>query len=190
MIAAFSLPFFIFSCLYFFLPVYLANMAPPVVKNLPFLRNFNAPVDFGLKLRDHYLFGDHKTWRGVICAIIAGTAAVLVQGWLESHFKIFQKISLVDYSDFNLFSLGILMSSGAMAGDLGAAFVKRRLNLEPGQAFMPWDQTNYVIGCFIFLQPYAHFNRIIWITLFVSTFFLHLLFNRWGYMLGIHKAKW
>ncbi|MFA5742592.1 MAG: CDP-archaeol synthase [Candidatus Paceibacterota bacterium] len=190
MIAVFSFLFFIFSCLYFFLPIYLANMTPPLVKNLPFLRNFNTPVDFGFKLRNHYLFGDHKTWRGVICAIMVGTVAVLVQGWLESNFKLFQKISLVDYGGFNLFSLGILMSAGAMAGDLGAAFIKRRIDLKPGEAFMPWDQTNYVIGSFIFLQPYVHFSWIIWTILFVSTFFLHLLINRWGYMLGLHKAKW
>lgn len=190
MIEIFHFFSFVFSCLYFFLPIYLANMTPPLVANFSFLRKFNAPVDFGLRLRSHYLLGDHKTWRGVICAIIVGILTILVQGWLESNFVLFQKISLVDYSDFNLFSLGILMSAGAMAGDLGAAFIKRRIGLKPGESFIPWDQTNYVIGGFIFLQPYVHFSWQVWAILFVSTFFLHVLINRWGYMLGIHKAKW
>lgn len=183
-------PFFLFSCLYSFLPIYAANMVPPLAANISFLRKFNYPVDFGLSFREKRLLGSHKTWRGVVCAVIAGTAIVLIQGFLEFNFAIFQKISLINYSNFNLFFLGFLMSFGAVAGDLGAAFVKRRLGLLPGKVFMPWDQTNYIIGSFIFLQPYVHFDWNVWITLFILTFFLHILINRWGYILGIHKAKW
>lgn len=183
-------PFFIFSCLYFFLPIYAANMIPPLAANVSFLRKFDYPVDFGWEINGHRLLGSHKTWRGVICAVIAGVFVIFIQSWLEFNFSVFQKISLIDYKDFNLFFLGGLMSFGAMAGDLFAAFIKRRLGLRPGQAFIPWDQTNYVIGSFFFLQPYVHFNWNIWITLLIATFFLHVLVNRWGYILGIHQAKW
>ena len=181
---------FIFSCLYFFLPAYLANMTPPLAKKISFLKNFNTPVDFGLKLRRQCLFGSHKTWRGVFSAILVGMITVLIQGLLADSFSAFRGISQVDYGSQNLFFLGFLLAAGAMAGDLGSAFIKRRLNINPGGKFIPWDQTNYVIGAFIFAQPYLHLELKVWFALFVSTFFLHVAINRFGYELGIHKAKW
>jgi hypothetical protein len=33
-------------------------------------------------------------------------------------------------------------------------------------------------------------DLLVWATIFVMTFFLHLLFNRFGYDIGLHKAKW
>jgi CDP-2,3-bis-(O-geranylgeranyl)-sn-glycerol synthase len=181
---------FVFSCLYFFLPAYLANMTPPLAKKISFLKDFNAPVDFGLKVRRQCLFGSHKTWRGVFSAIFVGMSVLLVQGCLAANFSVFRNISQIDYGAQNLFSLGFLMAAGVMAGDLGSAFIKRRLNINPGEKFIPWDQTNYVIGAFVFAQPYLHLSFKVWFTLFVATFFLHVAINRIGYELGIHKAKW
>lgn len=181
---------FIFSCLYFFLPAYLANMTPPLAKKISFLKNFNLPVDFGLKFGKQCLFGNHKTWRGVLSAILVGMLTVLVQGLLADSFSAFRSVSLIDYNNYSLFFLGFLLAAGAMAGDLGAAFIKRRLNINPGEKFIPWDQTNYVIGAFIFVQPFLHLELKVWFALFISTFFLHVAFNRFGYELGIHKAKW
>jgi len=59
-----------------------------------------------------------------------------------------------------------------LAVDLGSAFVKRRLNLQPGAMFMPWDQINYVIGNFIVLGPLLKLNLSVWYVLFIATFFL------------------
>jgi CDP-2,3-bis-(O-geranylgeranyl)-sn-glycerol synthase len=181
---------FIFSCLYFFLPAYLANMTPPLAKKISFLKDLNTPVDFGLKLRRQCLFGSHKTWRGVFSAIFVGMSVIFIQGLLAANFSAFRNISQVDYSAQNLFSLGFLMAAGAMAGDLASAFIKRRLNINPGEKFIPWDQTNYVIGAFVFTEPYLHLSFKVWFALFISTFFIHLAINRFGYELGIHKAKW
>jgi hypothetical protein len=40
---------FIFSCLYFFLPAYFANMTPPIAKRLGVLKSLSKPIDFDKK---------------------------------------------------------------------------------------------------------------------------------------------
>jgi len=180
---------FILSCLYFFAPAYAANMTPPLVRHIPALHFFDVPVDFGRKLGNARIFGGHKTWRGVAASSLVGIIFVLFQKWLF-QFRYAKEFSLIDYGTVNIWLFAVLLVLGVAAGDLAAAFVKRRRRLEPGAPFVPWDQTNYVIGCFVTLGLYLKLDPDIWITLFFMTFFLHLLFNRLGYDLGLHKAKW
>jgi len=180
---------FILSCLYFFMPAYAANMTPPLVRNIPALRFFDVPVDFGRKLGNARIFGGHKTWRGVIAASVVGLLFVLAQRWLFQY-RWAMEFSLIDYKTINIWLFAVLLVLGVVLGDLAAAFIKRRLRLEPGVAFVPWDQTNYVIGCFVTLGLYLKLDLDVWVALFFMTFFLHLLFNRLGYDLGLHKAKW
>jgi CDP-2,3-bis-(O-geranylgeranyl)-sn-glycerol synthase len=180
---------FIISCLYFFLPAYFANMTPPIAKRLGFLEFLAKPIDFDKKFLGKPIFGSHKTWRGAILAFLVGFLIAIFQKFLF-NFEIFKKISILDYSKINIYSFAILISFGQIFGDLLFAFIKRRIGLKPGAPFIPFDQTNYVIGSFLFLQPYLKFDFKIWLTIFVLTFFLHIIFNRLGYYLKIHQAKW
>lgn len=180
---------FTISCLYFFLPAYFVNMIPPLVRRVKFFDFLDKPIDFDKKFLGKPFLGTHKTWRGAVCGIILGMIVVWVQVWLY-RFPSIQKISFIDYyrSDIWLFSL--LISAGAVFGDLLFAFIKRRINMEPGAMFMPFDQTNYVVGAAIFLTPLLGFNIMVWTTLFVATFLLHVVFNRIGYLSGLHPNKW
>lgn len=179
----------ILSSLYFFLPAYFTNMTPPLIKKAGLFNFLDKPVDFGKKLGTLPIFGPHKTWRGVIFGIIVGISVAGLQYWLY-QFPFIKEISLIDYSQINLFLFGFSISAGAIFGDLIFAFIKRQLKKEPGQRFIPFDQTNYVIGTFIFLQPYLKLDLTIWLTIFILTFFLHIIVNRLGFALNLHKAKW
>jgi CDP-2,3-bis-(O-geranylgeranyl)-sn-glycerol synthase len=181
--------FSLFTLIYFFLPAYFANMTPPISKRLGVLKFLAGPVDFNKKFLGNEIFGSHKTWRGVILAVFVGFLTVFFQRFLF-RFAFFQKISVLDYSKTNLFLFAFLISFGAVFGDLMFAFIKRRIGLKPGTPFFPFDQTNYVIGSAIFLEPFFRFGILFWLKLFVLTFFLHLIFNRLGYRLKIHQAKW
>ena len=180
---------YLLSCLYFFLPAYFCNMAPPLSKKAGILRFLAKPIDSGRTIRGKPIFGSHKTWRGVLSGIFIGAAVAFLQFYLY-HFPFFKKLSLINYQAINILNFGFLICSGAVLGDLLFAFVKRRLGLKPGKAFLPFDQTNYVIGAFVVSQPFLKLPFLVWITIFVSTFFLHIIVNRLGYHLGLHKAKW
>ena len=184
-----SFIFFILSCLYFFLPAYFTNMTPSLIKKAGLFNFLAKPVDFNKKFFGQPVFGKNKYWRGVIFGIIVGILIAGFQLWLY-QFPFIKEISLFDYQKVNIFFFGFLISAGAVFGDLLFAFIKRRLKMEPGTRFMPWDQTNYVIGAALFLTPYLKIDILIWITLFILTFFLHIIFNRIGYHLKLHKARW
>ena len=180
---------FILSCLYFFLPAYFTNMTPPLIRKAGLFNSLDKPVDFGRKFKGEAILGKNKSWRGVIFGSIIGILVVGLQLWLY-RFSFIKEISFFDYSEINILAFGFLISAGAVFGDLLFAFIKRRLKMEPGQRFIPFDQTNYVIGAALFLTPFLKINTLIWITIFLLTFFLHLIINRIGYHLGLHKNKW
>jgi len=180
---------FLIACIYFFLPAYFANMTPPIAKKIRIFDFLAKPVDFNKKFLGKPIFGSHKTWRGIILAFFVGFLTSLAQKALYG-FEFFREFSIIDYSKINIFLFGILISLGEIFGDLFFAFIKRRIGLKPGAPFIPFDQTNYVFGCFFLLQPYLNLNLKIWLTILVSTFFLHIIFNRLGYYLKIHQAKW
>lgn len=179
---------YIISCLYFFLPAYFANMTPPLAKKAKILNFLAKPIDFNKKFFGKPILGSHKTFRGAILAFLVGFSTAIFQRFLY-RFYLIQRISILDYSKINIFFFAFLISFGAVFGDLIFAFIKRRLNLPPGAPFLPFDQTNYVIGAAIFLIPFK-IKISVWLTLFVFTFFLHIIVNRLGYHLKIHQAKW
>ena len=180
---------FILSCFYFFLPAYFTNMIPPLARKTGIFSFLNKPVDFEKKFLGQPILGKHKTWRGVILGIIVGLLIVGFQLWLY-QFSFIKEISFFNYQEINILFFGLLISSGAVFGDLFFAFIKRRLKLRPGARFLPFDQTNYVIGAALFLTLFFKIDMLIWITIFTLTFFLHIAFNRLGFMLGLHRAKW
>ena len=95
----------ILKALYFFLPAYIANMAPVLFKRLPFL---DKPI-WENKL------GRNKTWRGFIVAVLIGGVVF----WLQkiAYISGFKNLALIDYADFSIL-LGLLLGAGAIIGDL------------------------------------------------------------------------
>ncbi len=50
--------------------------------------------------------------------------------------------------------VGGTIAAGALVGDMGKSFVKRRLGKKPGSMFQPWDGIDYMIGAIIFMLPW------------------------------------
>lgn len=178
----------IWACIYFFIPAYLANAMPPLLKNVKYL---DCPIDNNKTINGRPILGDHKTWRGAVAILITGTVVNLITFYLHWYFNwsLYSIIGL-DYLNINWWMFGLLMSLGVLLGDLSFAFIKRRVCLKPGSAFIPFDQINYVLGTFIVLQPMLNLNLKIWLILLIATFFIHVIFNRVGYEMGLHQAKW
>ncbi|NBC12749.1 MAG: CDP-archaeol synthase [Gammaproteobacteria bacterium] len=79
-----------------------------------------APIDFGGRLADgRRLLGDAKTWRGLVAALAASTALAPLLGLSPL--------------------LGLAAGALAMAGDLLASFVKRRLGRPPSSRAVVLD---------------------------------------------------
>lgn len=179
----------IVQCLYFFLPAYFANMAPPVARFLGVAEFLNKPVDSGKQLWGKDIFGDHKTWRGIILGTATGFFIYFIQKLLFVS-DIFKSLSLLDYSTEPLW-LGILIPLSALCGDLLFSFLKRRQQMEPGESWIVWDQINYVIGVGLAMGLIGKLlDYRIWLILLFFTFILHITINKIGFYLKINRSEW
>ena len=175
----------ILQCFYFMLPAYFANMAPVLAKNM--FRKMALPIDFNMKLGKYAIFGENKTYRGLVAGLIAAIGVAYVQFFLYSE-NILSDFAIVDYSNWLL--IGFLLGFGAMFGDMVKSFVKRRLGLEPGMPFVPFDQLDFVFGALIFVYPVARLSmEKMAIILFISLI-LHIIINHIAFYTGIRKERW
>ena len=163
----------ILESIWYFLPAYLANMAPPLVKRWNFL---DKPVS-------ERIFGKNKTYKGIVTAAVTGTVVFYIQRMVDV-----KALSLFDYGTMSL-ALGLLLGSGAILGDLIESFFKRRLGIGPGRPFIPFDQLDFVIGglllgSIVYIPPL----EVIVVLLILSPL-LHMATNRVGYWLKITR-KW
>lgn len=183
---------FILACTYFFLPAYFTNMVPSLLATAGWFEWLAKPVDFGKKIRNSPILGDHKTWRGNILGPLVGISIALFQGWLFKTYSVIREISFFNYQQVNLLMFGVIISLGTICGDNFFSFIKRRLKLKPGARFFPFDQTNYVIGSFIFLSLFSNIQIGInvWITLSIISILLHISSTQIGFALGLSKSKW
>jgi CDP-diglyceride synthetase len=98
----------------------LANGTPIVAKKI-FGPRFARPLDTGIIFFDgRPLFGASKTIRGIVASILMTTASAPLIG--------------LDLT------IGAIVASAAMAGDLFSSFVKRRLNFPASSQALCLDQ--------------------------------------------------
>src|SRR5947199_4311217 len=116
------------SALLFIGPAYFANAGPLVLGG-------GAALDGGRTLADGQpIFGPHKTVRGVIAGIVAGTLVGLAESFVDSR----------------LAFAGFMIALGAVFGDLLGAFVKRRITVVPGTLISLMIQLIFVFFIVIF----------------------------------------
>jgi len=160
----------IIKALTFIFPAYCGNAVPVITSG-------SLSLDFGKKFLDGKpIFGKNKTFRGFFSGLAVGTTV----GFVESVF-------------FNYPLLfGLLLSLGALFGDLTAAFAKRRLGLSPGDLLPVVDQVDFIIGAILFSLP-IRLQTLSWellTTVLIVTPPIHLLTNFAAYKLGLKSNPW
>lgn len=156
------------AALLFIGPSYVANAAP-------LLLGGGRTLDGGRRLSDGQpVFGSHKTVRGVLAGVIAGSLV----GFGES------------FVDPRLVVGGIMIALGSVLGDLLGAFIKRRLRVEPGRAFPILDQLDFILGGLLLGYAFFPVSLVSAILVVVVTPPVHLMTNYGAYLLGIKKTRW
>ncbi|MEW6070308.1 MAG: CDP-2,3-bis-(O-geranylgeranyl)-sn-glycerol synthase [Candidatus Thermoplasmatota archaeon] len=175
------------------LPCYVSNSSAVLVGG-------GKPVDFGRNFFDNKrIFGDGKTWLGLIGGIVIGMGVGSAQIISLSIAKIYNYHSdfIPEFgSNSNFIVVLFCLCFGAMFGDLLKSFVKRRLGIERGKKLIILDQLDFVLGAWLFLTIFArnwffsyfHLPHIIFILL--VTPLLHRVVNIIGYKLGKKKVPW
>jgi CDP-2,3-bis-(O-geranylgeranyl)-sn-glycerol synthase len=177
----------IIESLYFLAPAGLANMAPIVAAHFNILKSLDTPVDHGKSYRGHRITGDHKTYRGYVCAIVTGMVFGFIQ-YLLSDISFFREHSIVDYSSITLaVFVGGVLSLGAMVGDSVKSFFKRQVNVAPGKSWFPFDQIDFILGSFLFVIPFLSIELKYFFISLAVFFAAHLITKIVGYLVGVNK---
>jgi len=164
----------VFDALYYIFPAYCANAAPVLFGG-------GRPVDGGRKFIDgRPILGSHKTLRGLISGILVGTLV----GWAQEVLA--PNVGLTKGSTI----LGLMLSLGALTGDLTGSFIKRRLNLKPGESLPVSDQIGFVLGAFLFSLPVEPPPLNYVVIVLVLTPLIHLLTNVIAYLLRLKRSPW
>jgi CDP-2,3-bis-(O-geranylgeranyl)-sn-glycerol synthase len=164
----------VIEALKFMFPAYCANAVPVITGG-------GYPMDFGKKFFDGKpIFGKNKTFRGFFCGLIVGT----VVGYLESIFLNYP-------SQGSCLMFGLLSSLGALFGDLGGAFLKRRLGMAPGDLLPIIDQVDFMVGAILFsLFCPSILSLELVIVVLIITPPIHLVTNFVAYKLGLKNNPW
>jgi len=176
---------FALQCFYLMLPAYMSNMAPVFMRRA--FRFMAAPLDFNKTIKGKPILGKNKTFRGVFFGTLFGILMALLQFYIY-RYEFFRQLSFFDYSNWLLF--GFLMGFGTIIGDSIKSFFKRRMGVEPGQRFMPFDQIDFVLGGLIFVMPVFDLTLKIFITSLVMSFLLHILSVHLAFYFHIRNEKW
>ena len=166
------------KAVWFILPAWIGNM-------LACTFGGGRPIDGGRTFNDgRPILGKGKTVRGFFVGVFFAILVAVIQYFF--HYT------------FNPVVFGMLMGTGAMLGDMVKSFFKRRLNVQSGRPFPPFDQLDFIAGAlamYYILGPYVlnDFYQLSWQTLViivVLTPLAHLSLNVIGYRLGLKDVWW
>ena len=166
------------KAVWFIMPAWIGNM-------LACTFGGGRPIDGGRTFIDgRPVLGKGKTVRGFFVGVFFAILVAVIQ--------------YIFHSTFNPVIFGMLMGTGAMLGDLVKSFFKRRLNVQSGRPFPPFDQLDFIAGALVMyyiLGPYVlnDFYQLSWQTLViivVLTPLAHLSLNVIGYKLGLKNVWW
>lgn len=178
------------------LPLYL--MLPALLPNsFAVLFGGGRPMDFGRSWHGKRILGDGKTWRGFFGGAAIGLLFGALELFLHGAYPSAQ-YSLPEYSV--TVPVVLALSFGSLLGDLGGAFIKRRLGLARGQKAPVLDQYDFVIGALLlslvvdaswFSDNLLAGDRWIGLIIFLIVVpILHRLFNIIGYKMGKKNVPW
>lgn len=151
--------------------ILVANSAPILIKQFPFLEKFSQPLDCKLMFFDgRRLLGYTKTWRGIVSAILATTlcSGALQRGWL----------------------VGSIVGCLAMFGDCLSSFIKRRMAMAPSAMAIGIDQVPESVIPLIYLHYLWQLNwNEVWI-LVLLFIILELVLSRILFRLHIRNRPY
>jgi len=173
------------------------SLAPPILAGIlnmawvkkPVLRRLARPIDDGRTMRDgRRIFGDNKTWKGLLGMVVLSALAGLALGALErgtaaETLNLFYRDHLNTHAWSSL--VGTLLGLGYTLAELPNSFLKRRLGISPGRppagaakvAFILGDQADSVLGCAIILALVVGISAALFGAIIVVGAVTHLVLN-------------
>ena len=178
-------------------PVLVGLVAHGLCMKFGWLMRQAVPIDAGHTFRGRRFLGENKTWRGVI-AVGFGTAIgfLLRAEWSDAS-QLATEPAWLHRLSASTFAFGLFVGVSAMLFELPNSFVKRQLDIRPGEQghratgfiFYVVDQIDMLVGICLalaFAVPVTP-QFVLWSAVFL--FVAHQIITVIGYGLGM-RATW
>jgi len=164
-----------------FFIIVLAYLIPLYVSNSsPLLFHGKIPLDLNLKFNKKRLLGDGKSILGTLVGIIFGTCAGMIYFF----------ISPINLVIPNYFVLAFLLALGGVSGDIIESFFKRRIGIKRGEAWLGFDQTDFILGGLIMSLIFRIPEIEVVIFILILTLFAHPFSNWVAFKIKLKKVPW
>jgi hypothetical protein len=158
-------------------------------------RFLKRPLDFGLYFKGKRVFGDNKTWRGLVINVVFCVAGSSFQALLEQNSAVPEWLSLLDYRQ-NAPIVGLLLGLGMTVGELPNSFLKRQLGIPPGGKkpgplgllFFLFDQVDLAFGIWVFLYFLIRPSLTFFLWSLVVIVVLHAAVSSVGYLMKMRQT--
>jgi CDP-2,3-bis-(O-geranylgeranyl)-sn-glycerol synthase len=184
----------VIQVLYLFAPLLLSAALSGAVMRFNWWSGLYRPLDCGRSFRAKRVFGDSKTWRGVIVALVGCSIGTALQKY--ALLDAARAIALVDYARVDVLAFASAMGLGAMLGELPNSFTKRQLGIAPGKTtrgvwgvvFYVWDQVDLLSLSIPLLTPWVAWTWQLVATSVLVALLVHPLTSLIGYMVGARRS--
>jgi hypothetical protein len=174
-----------------FAPLLVAAAVSGVVVKLHLLAFLARPIDGGLTLGGKPVFGQTKTWRGIVAAALGAALGAYLQRFIDVG-----ALALVDYHRPEAVAMGAALGTGAMLGELPNSFVKRRVGVPSSGTtkgrlrvlFYIWDQVDLLTGTWPLVALWVRPTWPVVLATFVLTMAVHPLVALVGWLIGARKT--
>lgn len=144
------------------LPAMGAGIAHMAVVTFDLWPALKIPLDGGRSWRGKRLLGDNKTVRGLVSMVLFSILFCYLLAWLTAISPAWARYTVLDFEHYSPALYGVLYGLGYTLFELPNSFLKRRREIAPGMAGGPLnillDHSDSVMGCLLFLYPFARFD--------------------------------
>lgn len=180
-------------------PTIFAGIVNMLWIKLPVMGFAKKPIDCGKTLKDgHRIFGDNKTWKGVIGYVIFNTVFAVLWGFVcRSETMAALDFFYLEHDNtvpYNLI-IGVLLGLGYSLFELPNSFLKRRLDITPGKTvkgfwkvfFIFLDQADSIFGVALVVWIFHDIGILLYLGFVFVGAATHLILNMLLYFAHLRK---
>lgn len=180
-------------------PTILAGIAVMIWCKLPIMKFAAHPIDCGKNFVDgRRVFGDNKTWKGMIGYVIFNVIFSVLWGWISINETLAGLNFFYQEHDntvlYNVL-IGVLLGLGYALFELPNSFLKRRLDITPGKTvkgfwkvfFVFLDQADSVFGVALVVWLFFPLGLLLYLLYVLVGAATHLFLNMMLYFMKLRK---
>jgi len=172
-------------------PVIIAAILHMIVVKFDTFSFLKYPLDLKKTWRGKRIFGDNKTYRGLVVMVGLSVIFTFIYKLLLDNFDGFASLNLLDFNKYNFLFYGFLFGFGYIISELPNSFIKRQMGTKEGKSkniiMILFDQLDSVFGILLIFIPFSNltFNHFVIGLVFFGA--LHVIINLLLYKLGFRK---